>query len=46
MDKYFVVDILRRFIGPQVEYTSNPEWSEVEGNRTKVTDINLINALD
>jgi hypothetical protein len=46
MDNYFMVDIVRRYVGPQVEYTSSPEWFEIEGNHEKVTDINLVNALD
>jgi len=45
-DICFIVDIERLFLGPQVEYTSSPEWVEVEGNRVKVKDINLVNALD
>ena len=48
LDSYFLIDIERRFIGPQVEYTSTPEWSEIldGSNRAKVKDINLVNALD
>ena len=46
MDRYFLVDIMRRYIGTQVDYTSAPEWFESEGDQKKVTDINLISALD
>ena len=46
MDRYFLVDIMRRYIGTQVDYTSAPELFESEGDQKKVTDINLISALD
>ena len=46
MDRYFLVDILRKYKGTQVDYTSAPEWFESDGNQKKVTDINLISVLD
>ena len=46
MDRFFLVDVTRRYIGTQVDYTSAPEWFESEGDQKKVTDINLISALD
>jgi hypothetical protein len=46
MDRCFLVDIMRTYIGTQVDYTSAPEWFESEGDQKKVIDINLISALD
>jgi hypothetical protein len=38
--------IKRTFIGPQIEYQSNPEWYEVAHNYKRVTDLNFINAIE